>query len=73
MKTYCKYGNHYYDTAEIGTGCYYTDLDNGIPNDTPTCPDCYNSHILKHYPNGRMAEHIRQNAEYRPKSETKEG
>jgi len=53
----CKYGNHECDPLHV---CYYTDLKNGIAEDTLTCNSCYERHILKFYPKSKIARHLTQ-------------
>ena len=55
MNTKCVYGKHMFDTQKIGTGYVYTDIENGVPENTPICPDCYEKHILKFYPDSFLA------------------
>lgn len=48
--TLCVYGNHHYDVQKVGTGYIYTDLQNGVKEDTPICPACYLAHLRRYYP-----------------------
>lgn len=52
----CEYGNH---PMKPSDRYIYTDAANGIPNDIGICSDCLKKHILKYYPDSRMAEHYR--------------
>ena len=61
---HCDYGNHETTEHTHRNQMYvYTDLANGIPEDTYTCRSCYKAHILKYYPNGSVAAHFRKQAE----------
>lgn len=56
----CQYKKH---TVELGDmqGIYWDD-DNGLPRSgVRICKSCYAEHILKYYPNCRMAQHIKDN------------
>ena len=56
-KSRCEYGKHDVRSTDV---FIYTDLPNGAANDTPICRACYKRHILKYYPDSRVAENLRQ-------------
>ena len=41
----------------------YTDLENGIPENTPTCPACYLKHLQKYYPDSPLTKHLTKDAQ----------
>lgn len=55
MSALCVYGNHTVDMHRT-TLYAYTDLENGITENTPTCPDCYLKHLQKYYPDSRATK-----------------
>lgn len=57
LQVRCEYGDHECDAIDL---CYYTDTNNNIADNTPTCRGCYEKHVLKYYPDSRIAEHIKQ-------------
>ena len=58
--TTCQYKNH---EMKKYSGCNYRDPKNGIEKDIRICDDCYCEHILKYYPESRMAKHLRKEME----------
>lgn len=55
----CGYKNHIVNSTNW---CHYWDDKNGIPEKgIHMCRECYAEHILKFYPDGLMAEHIKEN------------
>lgn len=59
-RNWCEYGDH-----EITpfSALVYTDEDHGVAEDTQTCRKCYAEHILKYYPDSRVAARIRSHPE----------
>jgi hypothetical protein len=55
--TDCQLGNHPVDQRDI---LIYTDDAHGIPDEISVCRACWAAHILKYYPGGLMAAHIRE-------------
>jgi len=54
----CEYGDHKLQDPRV---CYcYTDTDNGVAENTVICKRCYAKHILKYYPDSRVAQHMRK-------------
>ena len=68
MYDHCDYGNHTIEPKHKGY-VIYTDLRNGITNDTVTCRQCYAQHVLKYYPASHIADYIRNNPSEYPLSE----
>ncbi len=61
---HCDYANHEAPEHTHRNQMYvYTDLGNGIAEDTYTCRTCYRAHILKFYPDGLVAAHFRRQDE----------
>lgn len=56
----CQYKNH---QMPLNTCYIYRDVPNGIDEDIRICPDCFREHILKYYPDGKLAEHLRNEIE----------
>jgi hypothetical protein len=55
----CQYGGH--PLKQFGSSYFYTDEKHGINDTISICQSCYAKHILEHYPDSRIAEHIRKN------------
>jgi hypothetical protein len=62
MSALCVYGNHIVDMHRASL-CAYTDLENGVAENTPICPDCYLKHLQKYYPNSRATKILTEEAE----------
>lgn len=54
----CTYGAHLYDTQITGTGYVYTDLGNGVDEDTDICPPCYLAHLQRYWPASPLTIHL---------------
>ena len=52
----CQYSDH---PMKPHSGYVYADHDHGIP-EIRICKPCYAAHLLKYYPDSRVADHIRQ-------------
>jgi hypothetical protein len=52
---FCSYGNHPMADSD---GYCYTDLANGVPNNTHICTAHYEQHILRYWPDSPIAAHI---------------
>jgi hypothetical protein len=65
--TPCEYGQHQPHTNRM---YHYWDDDNGIPaRGVKICVECYAAHILKYYPESKIAKHIIENPdEYKNKT-----
>lgn len=57
-ENWCDYGNH--AIAELNDYVIYSDNDRCL-EEVKTCKHCYALHILKYFPNGRMAEYLKNN------------
>jgi len=55
MTANCKYGNHIVDMHPAAL-YIYTDLENGVSENTPTCPACYLEHLQKYYPDSKITK-----------------
>jgi hypothetical protein len=65
MTAHCKYGNHTVN-MHPQTLYIYTDKENGIAENTPTCPACYLTHLQKFYPNSALTKALTEEAKQYP-------
>lgn len=57
---HCQYKDHW---MADGDGYVWSDPDHGVPDAIQICRECFAEAILKFYPDGKLAAHIRLHPE----------
>ena len=61
----CEYGHHPIDPND-NHSYWYRDESHGIPKMIHVCEACYKKHILKYFPDSKMAEYYRKQGGEQP-------